>query len=134
MNIVVTYPRWIEWERWVQHFNDNLKTEYIVSRIPNEVRKGDKCFILYDGFIRGYKYIDSIYEVEEFVYPLSKNYIPKGFSILMVGKFHEIENIPYRGFVGFRYTNFLFDGYLSWNFISEDERKEVNKYLEVLNA
>ena len=52
----------------------------------------------------------------------------------MVGKFYKIEKIPYRGFQGFSYTNNLFDGCLYWNFIDEETREIIKKYLEVLNS
>lgn len=106
MNIVVTVPRHIEWQKYEEELAAVASGDimnYRVAAKPN-VQKGDKCYIVYRGLIRGYMIVhDVIYRSEVFKCTTTGEVWRPGWYIQRTGLFHRIEPVEMKGFQGFRY-------------------------------
>ena len=105
-DIIVTIPKSIKWD----DYKKELKAVEDGSQIMNfkvaafpKTSIGSKCYLLYDGYIRGWM---NIVGMEEKSFTCSIKGIDwKGKFIERSGKFNEIEPIRMNGFQGFRYFN-----------------------------
>jgi len=106
-DIIITLPKSISWSDYEKELAEVEKGGVInfkVSNFPN-TKVGCKCYLCYDGFIRGYMIICGMNEKEFTCTTTGKNW--KGKFIERSGKFYQIEPIPMKGFQGFRY----YEGY-----------------------
>lgn len=108
MNIIITIPKTEDWNTWLQECeavanNSDSALNYRVSCLPKQTKTGERCYVVYDGYVRGYHVIDELCFREGFVCGTTGRYWPEGNYIMRKGKFHEIKPFPYKGFQGWRY-------------------------------
>ena len=108
-SIIVTLPSNESWEDYEQEFNKvkdySSVMNFKVHNFPKGIQKGDKCYIVHRGWIKGWMEIVGFSEKEFDCTTTGKQW--KGKFIERSGPFHNIdENIPMKGFQGFRYFNF----------------------------
>lgn len=103
-DIIITVPKKISWDDYSQELEavkDGTQVmNYKVRSFP-KTSIGNKCYVVYDGFIRGWMEIVGLSE-EEFTCTTTGR-VWSGKFIQRSGEFHEIEPIPMKGFQGFRY-------------------------------
>lgn len=106
MDIIVTLPASIKWEDyqkeldlvsdWSHHLN------FSVGKLPKNVNIGDKCYILYKGFIIGWHKIIALESKQFICTTTGKEWC--GNFILRSGPLNKInKEIKMKGFQGFRY-------------------------------
>ncbi len=81
--------------------NSEEVLNFKVSNLPKNTKAGNKCYMVYRGFIIGWMKITGLTENEFTCTTTGKKW--KGKFIQRSGKFNNIEPIPYKGFQGFRY-------------------------------
>lgn len=107
-DIVITIPKSITWADYQKELAEVEKGGVInfkVSNFPN-TKAGCKCYLCYDGYIRGYMLISGLSEKEFDCTTTGKRW--KGKFIERSGKFSPLDTlIPMKGFQGFRYWDNL---------------------------
>jgi hypothetical protein len=110
MDIIITIPSSItNWFKECQEVekDENLELRYHVRALPKKCKVGDKCFVIQNGFIRGYHIISKLDYVHSFVCSTTGKKWGAGYYIIRKGKFYELNQpVPMKGFQGFRYINF----------------------------
>jgi hypothetical protein len=76
-----------------------------VGGLPKNASKGDKCFIVHNGYIRGYHYVSEIGYRDSFTCNTTGKTWKNGNYIIRSGKFHKINPILMKGFQGFKYVD-----------------------------
>lgn len=104
--IIITLPSKEKWEDYEKELNKvknyNNVMNYKVCNFPKGIKKGDKCYIVHQGFIKGWMEIVGFSEKEFICNTTQKSW--KGKFIERSGPFHYlVEKIPMKGFQGFRY-------------------------------
>lgn len=101
----ITIPKTTDWGTYRQELAKASSGEVMnfkVSSFPKKAKVGDRCYIVYDGLIRGWMPIVGFSE-KEFTCTTTGRYL-SGKFIERSGKFEELEEpIPCAGFRGFRY-------------------------------
>lgn len=105
-DIVITLPKTIKWSDYEKEL-DTVKDgkqvmNFKVGHFP-KISPGAKCYILHDGFVRGWMTVVKLSEKNFTCSTTGKEW--KGKFIERTGKFNKIEPIPMQGFQGFRYFN-----------------------------
>ena len=105
-SLIITLPSTINWEDYEKELrkttNYKQSLNFKVHNFPKGIHKGDKCYVVHKGFIRGWMEIVGFKE-ESFICTTTKKKW-NGKFIQRSGPFHYIqEKLPYRGFQGFRY-------------------------------
>ena len=103
-DIIITIPKSIDWDDYQKELNAVADGKQVMNFKVNNFPKtsiGSKCYLLYDGFIRGYMYIVGLSEKSFTCSTTGKNW--NGKFIERSGKFYTITPIPMKGFQGFRY-------------------------------
>lgn len=108
-SIIITLPSSESWEKYEQELNKvkNYKSvlNFKVHNFPKGIHKGDKCYLVYRGWIRGWMEIVGFSEKDFDCTTTGKTW--KGKFIERSGPFHYIEEkLPMKGFQGFRYFDF----------------------------
>lgn len=105
-DIIITIPKkikWIDYEKELEKVIDKSQViNFKVNFFP-KTNVGNKCYLVYDGFIRGWMEIVGL-ENKKFKCTTTGK-VWEGKFIERSGPFHEIEPIPMKGFRGFRYMN-----------------------------
>lgn len=106
--IIITLPASVKWEDYEKELNKvrnyNQTINFKVHNFPKGISKGDKCYIVHQGFIKGWMEIVGFTEKEFKCTTTSKEW--KGKFIERSGPFHYlVEKLPMKGFQGFRYFN-----------------------------
>lgn len=107
---VVTLPQTVPWEEYEEELRnaeeENLNLNFRVPHFPKKLKRGDRCYIVWKGKVRGWMYIVKTVEYENYWICHSTGRMwPKGKYIVRSGKFYEVENGAYmRGFQGIRST------------------------------
>lgn len=105
-DIIITIPKSIRWEDYCKEIDavadGSQVMNFRVSNFP-KTSIGSKCYILHDGFIKGYMFITGLASKDFTCTTTGREW--KGNFIERSGKFHEIEPIAMKGFQGFRYFN-----------------------------
>lgn len=105
-SIIITLP---SSEKWDEYENELKKVKnytnvmnFKVHNFPKGVKIGDRCYVVYNGFVKGWMEIVGFSEKEFVCNTTNKKW--KGKFIERSGPFHYLtEKIPYKGFQGFRY-------------------------------
>lgn len=104
MDIIITIPKSINWEDYQKELDavkDGSKVmNFKVNNFP-KTKPGNKCYLLYNGFIRGWMEIVGLSTDVFTCTTTGKEW--NGKFIQRSGLFHKIEPIPMKGFQGFRY-------------------------------
>jgi len=103
-DIMVTLPKsnsWDEYSKELDVVKDGSEVmNYKVRTFP-KTGVGSKCYIVHDGFVKGWMEIVGMSE-EDFTCSTTGR-VWEGKFIQRSGPFHYIEPIPMKGFQGFRY-------------------------------
>ena len=103
-DIIITVPKNIDWSDYQKEIDAVADGKQIMNFKVNNFPKteiGAKCYVLHDGFIRGYMIISGLSEKEFDCTTTGKKW--KGKFIERTGKFYPIKPIAMKGFQGFRY-------------------------------
>lgn len=107
MHIIITVPSTIKWEDYqkeldlVSDWSHNLN--FKVGKLPKRTSKGDKCYILYRGIVKGWHKIVG-FETKKFKCQTTGT-TWEGNFILRSGPFNPLQReIKMKGFQGFHYT------------------------------
>ncbi|MCK5616412.1 hypothetical protein KAR91_81875 [Candidatus Pacearchaeota archaeon] len=106
---IITIPKKIKWDEYKKELDacekyNTVILKYRLSFNP-KVIKNEKCYIVHDGFIRGYHYVYDVNYQEGFNCHTTGKYWPEGWYIQRSGKFNKIKPIPMTGFRGLRYLD-----------------------------
>jgi hypothetical protein len=103
-DIIITIPKSISWDNYVKELKkaeDGEIMNFKVNAYPKTC-KGCKCYLVYDGYIRGYMIISGLSEKEFTCTTTNKQW--KGKFVERTGKFFKLDKpIKMKGFQGFRY-------------------------------
>lgn len=105
-SLIITLPSNINWFDYEKELKKAVNYEYVlnfkVHNFPKGINKGDKCYIVHKGFVKGWMEIVGF--SEEPFQCTTNNKKWSGKFIQRSGPFHYLqEKIPYKGFQGFRY-------------------------------
>jgi len=106
MDWVITVPQtiiWSDYEKELEAAANGAILNYRVSRCPKLLSKGDRCFILHKGKVRGWMQVIGLWKSpESWVCSTTGNAWPAGTYIQRSGVFHEVDGPLKRGFQGIR--------------------------------
>ena len=105
-NIIITIPKTIKWEDYKKELDNAEKGDIMNFKVPFLPKIpiiGNKCYVVYKGFIKGYMIISGVIDNSNFnCTTTGQNW--SGKFIQRTGKFYYLtEEIPYKGFQGWRY-------------------------------
>lgn len=110
MDIVVTWPQdrhFAEYMRAIERARVlNQWVNFRVAKKPKKLNKGDRCYQVYDGKVRGWMTVWGVEErgENEVLDPHTEKYWRPGIYVMRVPNWHSLEDQPeMRGFQGFRY-------------------------------
>ena len=113
MNTIITLPSKIKWEDYekeldkVKNFEENMF--FKVPTKPKQLNIGDKCYLVHQGFVKGWMQVMGIWKIEFDCTTTGKKW-PAGIYIARSGPFHELKTpIPMKGFQGYRYAPIEWD-------------------------
>jgi len=105
-DIIITVPKKISWEEYEKELNQVKDWKYIMSfKVSNfpDTGKGKKCYIVHDGFIKGWMIITGMKEKKFTCQTTGKEWAGK--FIERSGPFNYLKTpIEMKGFQGFRYV------------------------------
>ncbi len=105
MDIVITIPSSIEWDEYKKELDSVIDGKNVlnfkVSNFPKMCKVGDKCYLNYKGYVKGWMTIVGFSDKNFICNTTGKDW--SGKFIERSGPFHEIKPIPMKGFQGFRY-------------------------------
>lgn len=109
-NIVITWPKSRPLESYLAECERaNGRSHFINFRVPRLPRcrfPGQQCFVVHDGYIRGWQYVvDCVHKGDHQVTdPLTGAYWPAGYYIVRDPTWHGLRQpIEMKGFQGWRY-------------------------------
>lgn len=107
-SLIVTLPSTINWNEYEKELRKVANYKHVlnfkVHNFPRGIHKGDKCYVVHNGFIKGWMEIVGFTEQPFTCTTTGKKW--EGKFIQRSGPFHYMkETIPYKGFQGFRYFN-----------------------------
>lgn len=111
MNIIITWPKTRTLESYVEECAKacelSQEINFRVPARPKEARVGDRCYVVYDGFVRGWHEILVVnWRDEGVVRDRSGSFWPAGWYIVRHPLYHPWldDPVPMRGFQGVRYA------------------------------
>lgn len=107
MDIAITIPKNIPWEEYRKELDAAATGDMLNYRLghlkPKHLNPGDRCYVVYDGMIRGYHIVSDVPWMNYLVCHTTGKVWLAGYYVQRTGKFHEIEPVKKAGFRGFRY-------------------------------
>lgn len=106
MDIIHTIPKAKEpdLEQYLDKIGSNSRHFYQTSRQPTQLRVCDRCWIVHDGYVRGYFYVTDVFYSEVPVRNPIKDYdSPPGWYVEKGSTFNRVDPEPMTGFQGWRY-------------------------------
>lgn len=103
-DIIITLPKSVKWVEYEKELDKVKGGEEIINFKVNNFPKinvGCKCYLVHDGFIRGWMEVVGLSEKEFTCSTTGKKWVGK--FIERSGPFHNIDPILMKGFQGFRY-------------------------------
>ena len=110
MDWIITLPKKVSWKAYKQEMDavkDGINVLYFkVSLLPEEMKIGDRLFLLWNGKVKGWMKIVYFGKMRQFRLRNTERLMPsfkhlqEGFYIQRSGEFHEIKNIKMKGFRG----------------------------------
>jgi hypothetical protein len=135
MDIIVTIPKrrkdevavsLKEYEETAKDFRCEHFFRLPHGRKPRDAHRGDRCWIVIDGYVRGCHEIDRFQELtaEEAGKLIGWSAVPGLYVVRKASTWKKLKKpIPMRGFQGFRYANQ--NGSLWWNLSMFGSQKRV---------
>lgn len=112
MDIILTWPKKRKLASYVEEVKKAATQGKVVcfrvTHLPKKAKRGDRAYMVHDGYIRGYMWIVGLTESPEgaVVNPITGDEWPAGNYIMRFPQWHELkEPIPMKGFRGFRYRD-----------------------------
>lgn len=106
MDILITIPKRIPWSEYQKELDAvadwSQVMNFKVNNFPTQTNIGDKCYVVYDGYIIGYQKIVGMVEHSFTCSTTGKKY--SGKFIQRSGPFHKITPKPCKGFQGYKYA------------------------------
>lgn len=107
MNWVITIPKtivWADYQKELLQVSDGSQSmNYRTRYFPKEMRIGDRCYIVYDGKVRGWMQIVGLLETDKNWTCTTTGLVwPSGKYIQRSGPFHECNGPEMLGFRGIR--------------------------------
>lgn len=113
MDIAVTWPKTKPFQDYLDALRfaelHSLEINYLVAQPPRKLEPGDRCYIVYDGEVRGWDTVLEVVNREDGLVKVvgkQDKYWSKGWYIVRDPKWHPISPIEMKGFRGFRYVDF----------------------------
>lgn len=115
MDIVVTWPKNRPLDSYLDELHQASEHDLLINfRVPTRpsVQEGEKCFHVYDGFIRGWTEIIGVEHRDDVVLPTTQELMAAGFFVVRKPQWHAlgcgvswctVDLRHMRGFQGFRY-------------------------------
>jgi len=110
LGICITIPKTISWDDYKKELNAvadwSQEMNYKVNNLPTKVKKGDRCYLCYDGQIVGWMTITFIGQKKIKCTTTGKDW-EYGNYISRSGPFHYLKQpTPCKGFRGFKYVTY----------------------------
>lgn len=109
MDWISTLPKQIRWDAYEQELKAVLdgsqEMMYRVRCCPKNIQEGDRWFVLWNGYVRGWMSVTGVVQIGQFQCTTTGKVWPPGWYIKRSGQFHHIEPIPMKGFQGYRKFN-----------------------------
>lgn len=104
---IITIPKIVKWEEYRKELDKAefglAVLNYRVRYFPKEMKPGDRCFVVWNGRVRGWMMITSLREfTEEWFCNTTGAKWPAGKYIQRDGPFHVVDGPPMKGFRGIR--------------------------------
>ena len=103
-DVIITLPKTVKWEDYekeLETIKDGTQVmNFKVNHLP-KTKEGCKCYLVHDGYIRGWMTIVGLVEDDFTCTTTGKEW--SGKFIQRAGQFNYIDPIPMKGFRGFRY-------------------------------
>ena len=103
-DIIITLPKSVSWDEYSKELDAVKDGSQVMNYKVNSFPKtgvGNKCYVVHNGFIKGWMSIVGMFEQEFTCSTTGKDW--KGKFIQRSGPFNKVEPIPMKGFQGFRY-------------------------------
>ena len=109
MDWLVTIPKTVDFRKYIREINtaaeQSLVSNYRVRSFPLEMKKGDRCFVVHKGLVRGWMEIVGWIESDGFRCESTGRWWPSDKYIQRAGKFHPHMGPEIKGFRGVRKFN-----------------------------
>lgn len=107
-HLAITLPKSVKWSDYEKELakvaDGSEEINFRISSKPTKVDVGDRCYVVYDGYVRGWMTITDISE-KEFRCTTTQKEWNKGWFVSRSGKFHYLDKpYPMKGFQGYRYV------------------------------
>lgn len=112
MNVIVTWPKDRELKSYIAELAkaryEGLEINFRVASAPKRLNPGDRCYMLYDGLIRGWNTVVGVRERSDVIDPVTGSQMESGIYIVRDPLYYPWLDPPnrMRGFQGFRYADF----------------------------
>lgn len=126
MHYIVTVPKTIKWVDWLAELEDaNARNLLVNYRIPHRVDPvlGSRCYIVWNGRIRGWLSIVGCKKREAFVCESTGRQWPEGWYLIRVPPFYPWAGPRMRGFQGIRLYRFYSSDEERLNESSSEEKQ-----------
>lgn len=106
--LAITIPASVKWEDWEAEVAHAIAYDEVlnfkVNAFPTYVKPGDRCYVIHQGFVKGYQIIAGFSEQEFQCTTTGICY--EGKFVQRFPKFYRLETeYPMKGFQGFRYVD-----------------------------
>lgn len=106
MDWIITVPKTTPWEEYQQELDavsdGSCTMNYRVPYKPKEMKAGDRCFVTWNGKVRGWMKITDIWNSDGFTCTTTGKVWPAGWYVSRSGKFNVTDGPLYPGFRGYR--------------------------------
>jgi len=106
MDWIITIPKTISWEDYVKELDAvkdfNQEMNYKLPFKPKELIAGDRCFVTWNGKVRGWMFITKVSRKDAFTCSTTGKEWPAGWYISRSGPFTYVEATDFLGFRGIR--------------------------------
>ena len=108
--ICITIPKTVSWETYKKELakveDESQIMNFKIPTYPKEVSAGDRCYIVHNGYIKGWMKIFNIVKRDSFECTTTGKNWNDGIYIQRTGKFHPLETeVPMKGFKGYKYID-----------------------------
>ncbi len=105
-DLVITWPKTRPLDSYLEECEKAAEAGFVVNyRVANrpDVEIGDRCYVVYDGAVRGWQVIYGCWWRDDVTDPTTGRLMKPGYYVVRDPAWNPIEPIPMKGFQGFRY-------------------------------